>query len=225
VEGAEIRGDLAIPAPSAGIVVFAHGTGSGRHSPRNRQVARRLEVAGFATLLVDLLTEAEEDTDRRGGRVRFDVGLLAGRLRAVTRWVGEQAELGGLAVGYFGASTGAAAALMAASGDRPGSVKAIVSRGGRPDLAGESLGGVRAPTLLVVGGRDETVLELNRLAARRLTCPWRMETVAGATHLFEEPGALERVADVAAEWFGSYLVSHDEAARSPYRQSSSSSTG
>src|SRR5262249_32315356 len=161
----------------------------------------------------------------RGGRVRFDVDLLASRLRAVRHWIDEQSELVRLPLGYFGASTGAAAALLAASSDEGIRLKAVVSRGGRPDLAGHSLGGVLAPTLLIVGGLDHAVLELNRLAAGRMRCANRLEVVPGATHLFEEPGALERVADLAVEWFGSHVVGGDEVQPPGYRQSWSSSTG
>jgi dienelactone hydrolase len=206
VDDAVIRGDLAIPAQKTAVVVFAHGTGSSRHSPRNRQVARRLEQDGLATLLVDLLTDEEEAVDVRSGRLRFDVDLLAGRVVAMRGWLDTQYELAGLAVGYFGASTGAAAALMAAAGD-PKRVGAVVSRGGRPDLAGDALDRIQAPTLLIVGGRDEVVLDLNRQAARRLSGEHRLEVVPGATHLFEEPGALEQVGELAASWFSRWLTS------------------
>jgi putative phosphoribosyl transferase len=191
-----LEGDLVLPAGSTGIVVFAHGSGSSRRSPRNRFVASALTEAGLATLLFDLLTPAEE-ADRANV---FDVGLLAARLAGVTRWIRAREDLRGLGVGYFGASTGAAAALCATVAlDRP--VAAIVSRGGRPDLAGHCLGAVRSPTLLIVGGRDEVVLELNRRAAAELRCENGLAVVPGATHLFEGPGALEQVASLARDWF------------------------
>jgi putative phosphoribosyl transferase len=198
--GAEVRGNLSLPDGAAGIVVFAHGSGSSRHSPRNRQVAARLHRAGLATLLFDLLTPAEE-ADRANV---FDIDLLARRLIGVTTWLGGRPDSRHRRIGYFGASTGAAAALAAAA-DPQARVAAIVSRGGRPDLAGAALGRVHAPTLLIVGGRDETVLDLNRAAQARLRCENRLEIVPGATHLFEEAGALERVAELAAAWFGVHL--------------------
>ncbi len=201
--GERVSGDLAIPANAAGLVIFAHGSGSGRLSPRNRAVAATLQDAGFATLLFDLLTEREEQVDMRTGRLRFDIPFLAGRLRDVTAWTGKQPELASLATGYFGASTGAAAALVAA-GEHP--VAAIVSRGGRPDLAGDALGRVRAPTLLIVGGLDLPVIEMNRDAYARLrSTEKQFVIVPGATHLFEEPGALDEVARLAADWFERYL--------------------
>jgi len=205
--GARIEGDLEIPEGARGIVLFAHGSGSGRHSPRNRFVAARLreESLLLGTLLIDLLTEQEEAEDARTGLLRFDVGLLAGRVEAATRWLLDDPRTRGLRVGYFGASTGAAAALVAAA-RLPEAVGAVVSRGGRPDLAGEHLGRVRAPVLLIVGGRDHTVLELNREAMRRLPPQTRLEVVPGATHLFEEPGALEEVARLAARWFARHLA-------------------
>jgi putative phosphoribosyl transferase len=193
-----LTGHLSVPAGAAGLVVFAHGSGSSRHSPRNRRVAAVLTGAGLGTLLVDLLTAAEE-----GSRAAvFDVALLAGRLAAATAWVRAQPGCGELPVGFFGASTGAAAAL-AAAGDA--GVAAVVSRGGRPDLAGPGLADVRAPTLLVVGGRDDSVLELNRTAQARLRCTNRLVVVPGATHLFEEPGTLEQVAELARDWFLAHL--------------------
>jgi putative phosphoribosyl transferase len=200
----ELRGDLFVPPGAFGLVLFAHGSGSGRHSPRNRFVARHLQRAGLATLLVDLLTEREEQSEHEGGRLRFDIGLLASRLRAATDWLAERPSTAPLGVGYFGASTGGGAALVAAA-ERPERVGAVVSRGGRPDLAGEALGHVRAPTLLVVGGCDVDVLALNREAMRFLECEKRLEIVAGATHLFEEPGALECVAALAGDWFARHL--------------------
>lgn len=204
--GAAVAGDLVVPDGSSAVVVFAHGSGSSRHSPRNRQVAQRLQQEGLGTLLLDLLTPAEEQADARTGHLRFDVALLAGRLVAATQWLDVQEDLPGhLSVGYFGASTGAAAALVAAASEGR-RVGAVVSRGGRPDLAGDALPRVTAPTLLVVGGRDELVLDLNRQAAAVLRAEHRLEVVPGATHLFEEPGALERVADLAAAWFTAHLA-------------------
>ncbi len=199
-EGRQLAGHLTIPSGARGLVVFAHGSGSGRHSPRNQAVARALNDAGLGTLLFDLLSP-EEEADRANV---FDIPLLAGRLGAATAWLLDQDDTRALPIGFFGASTGAGAALWAAAEpDSP--VRAIVSRGGRPDLAGARLESVRAPTLLIVGGRDEAVLEMNRDAARHLTCEHRIEVVPGATHLFEEPGALEAVADLAARWFLEHL--------------------
>lgn len=193
-------GDLTVPADASGLVVFAHGSGSSRLSRRNRQVASALNRQGLATLLLDLLTPGEE-RDRANV---FDIRLLSSRLVAAARWAKVQPLTSGLPCGYFGASTGAAAALCAAAtlGD---SIGAVVSRGGRPDLAGECLERVSAPTLLIVGGADETVLALNEQAGARLRCPHRIEVVPGATHLFEEPGALERVSVLAAAWFSRLL--------------------
>jgi putative phosphoribosyl transferase len=199
-----VDGDLAIPDGAAGLVVFAHGSGSSRRSPRNRAVAAGLRDRGLGTLLMDLLTPAEEAADARTGHLRFDIGLLAGRLEAASAWLAGQPGTRDLASGYFGASTGAAAALVAAA-RRPSGAGAIVSRGGRPDLAGDDLPRVRAPTLLIVGGRDQTVLDLNRAAARQLLAAWRLVVVPGATHLFEEPGALEEVTRLAAGWFLDHL--------------------
>ena len=200
----EIEGNLEVPVGAEGVVLFAHGSGSGRHSPRNRFVAQRLREAGLGTFLIDLLTGQEEAEDLRTGLLRFDVGLLAGRVVEATRWLLESPRTRGLDIGYFGASTGAAAALVAAA-RLPEAVGAIVSRGGRPDLAGGYLERVRAPVLLIVGGRDHTVLELNREAMRRLPQETRLEVVPGAGHLFEEPGALEEVARLAAGWFTRHL--------------------
>ncbi|HVN59675.1 MAG TPA: dienelactone hydrolase family protein [Gaiellaceae bacterium] len=197
--GVALPGSVVAPAGRPGIVVFAHGSGSSRSSPRNVQVAEALNDAGLATLLFDLLTD-EEALDR--AKV-FDIGLLAERLAAATSWVESDPELGGLPIGYFGASTGAAAALWAAAGNH--AVAAVVSRGGRPDLAAPRLAGVRAPTLLIVGGDDEVVLELNRRALASLRCEAELVVVAGATHLFEEPGALEEVAALARGWFVRHL--------------------
>ncbi len=202
---ARLAGDLAVPEGARGVVLFAHGSGSGRHSPRNRQVAAALGQAGLATLLLDLLTEEEEAVDRDRAELRFDIALLAGRLMAAMDWLAGDPRTSALPIGLFGASTGAAAALVAAA-ERPLQIAAVVSRGGRPDLAGPSLGLVRAPTLLVVGGRDRVVLELNRSAAEQLGVEQRLEIVPDATHLFEEPGALERVAALAADWFRRWLA-------------------
>ena len=199
--GATVAGHLTVPQQPRGIVVFAHGSGSSRHSPRNRYVAHELESAGLATLLFDLLTPAEE-RDRANV---FDIDLLARRLVDVTRWLRTADDAAGLPVGYFGASTGAGAALRAAA-DPAVDVVAVVSRGGRPDLAGESLADVTAPTLLIVGGCDEAVLELNRQAAAAMTAEARIAVVPGATHLFEEPGTLEQVAALAREWFLDHLT-------------------
>jgi putative phosphoribosyl transferase len=198
--GIQTVGDLGVPDAPRGLVVFAHGSGSSRHSPRNRQVAEALHGRSLATLLLDLLTE-EEERDRANV---FNIELLAARLVAATEWVGEHRDLNSLAVGYFGASTGAGAALWAAAALGTG-IAAVVSRGGRPDLAGERLPAVTAPTLLIVGGRDEPVLELNHEAQARLKAPSELAVVPGATHLFEESGTLERVAALAGEWFERYL--------------------
>jgi dienelactone hydrolase len=204
--GVALSGDLTTPAAPRGIVVFAHGSGSSRFSPRNQRVAAQLQHGGFATLLFDLLTAEEEAVDMYTARLRFDIPLLADRLVRVTDWLGRRAEAKGLPVGYFGASTGAGAALIATTA-RPEVVHAIVSRGGRPDLAGGALRKVTAPTLLIVGGADAPVIEMNRLALADLAAPnKRLEIVPGATHLFEERGALERVADLACDWFENYLV-------------------
>jgi len=195
-----LSGDLAVPAGARGVVAFAHGSGSGRLSPRNRMVAAYLNRAGMATLLLDLLS-TEEEGDRE--RV-FDIPLLAGRLALASSWLAEQPEAASLALGYFGASTGAGAALVAAAQPEAG-VRAVVSRGGRPDLAGPALQAVTAPTLLIVGGEDRVVLDLNRQAQGQLRAPAELEVVPGATHLFEEPGALERVCELAAGWFDRHL--------------------
>jgi len=200
-EQRQLPGHLTIPSGARGLVVFAHGSGSGRHSPRNQAVAGALNDAGLGTLLFDLLSP-DEEADRANV---FDIPLLAGRLGAATAWLRDLDDAREQPIGFFGASTGAGAALWAAAEpDSP--VRAIVSRGGRPDLAGARLESVRAPTLLIVGGRDEAVLEMNRDAARHLTCEHRIEVVPGATHLFEEPGALEAVADLAARWFLEHLA-------------------
>ncbi|TFV59565.1 hydrolase [Geodermatophilus sp. DF01-2] len=203
---AALAGDLAVPATARGVVLFAHGSGSSRHSPRNQQVATALQQAGYGTLLMDLLTEAEEEVDARTRELRFDIGLLAGRLTDAADWLGRTDGTAGLPLATFGASTGAAAALITAA-DRPDAVRAVVSRGGRPDLAGEALGRVRAPTLLLVGGADEQVLELNRDAAARLAAEHDVAVVPGATHLFPEPGALEQVVERTAGWLDRWLPS------------------
>jgi dienelactone hydrolase len=203
LQGIRLQGLLRLPPGATGIVLFAHGSGSGRLSPRNNYVAEQLGAAGLATLLFDLLTEQEEEIDAVTAELRFDIPLLTGRLAAVTEWALKQPELGKLAIGYFGASTGAAAALAAAA--QVPAVAAVVSRGGRPDLAGEALPRVCAATLLIVGGDDHQVLELNRQALARLRCEAKLEVVPGATHLFEEPGTLEQVAALAANWFTGHL--------------------
>jgi dienelactone hydrolase len=200
-----LAGGLAVPPGAHGVVVFAHGSGSSRFSPRNRAVAGVLVEAGLATLLVDLLTPEEEAEDVRTARLRFDIGLLGERVVRTVDWLASDPAAGELPVGTFGASTGAAAALMAAA-ERPERVGAVVSRGGRPDLAGEALRRVTAPTLLVVGGRDLEVLMLNRHAQEALAGESRLEVVPGASHLFEEPGTLEQVAALAREWFLRHLV-------------------
>ena len=201
-DGALLAGTLSVPAGATGIVLFAHGSGSSRFSPRNREVANALEEAGFGTLLFDLLTAQEAAIDEVTRRFRFDIPRLAQRLVATTAWMRRrQPEL---TVGYFGASTGAAAALIAAA-TQPDDVAAVVSRGGRPDLAGDALPDVRAPTLLIVGGEDHQVIELNQMALDRMRCPRRLTLVPGATHLFEEPGTLDEVTRLATAWFGRYL--------------------
>ena len=200
-----LEGDLTLPPGAHGVVLFAHGSGSSRHSPRNRQVASVLNQAGLGTLLMDLLTVEEERIDAVTAHLRFDINLLAGRLVNATDWLRQKAATREMTIGYFGASTGAAAALVAAS-VRPEFVRAIVSRGGRPDLAAEYLSEVEAPTLLIVGGDDEVVIGMNREALASLAAVKELRIVPGATHLFEEPGALEEVARLAAEWFSHYLV-------------------
>ncbi len=206
--GVTLEADLCVPEPARGTVLFAHGSGSSRHSPRNRMVAARLRESGFATVLADLLTLTEERYDEESGALRFDIGLLAGRLTGVVDWLGTLASTRELPVGLFGASTGAAAALVAAA-DRPDVVGAVVSRGGRPDLAGEALDRVRAPTLLIVGGADRQVAQLNEDIAEAMSAPHQLRVVPGASHLFPEPGALEKVAGWAAGWFAGHLA-HDE---------------
>ena len=205
-----LNGDLCIPAEARGLVVFAHGSGSSRHSPRNRSVAEMLRHHHLGTLLLDLLTGAEERADAATAEFRFDIPLLADRLVAVLDWAALQPQTSPLAIGLFGASTGAAAALIAAA-KRPDDVRAVVSRGGRPDLAEAALKTVVAPTLLIVGGRDDLVKELNRQAFELLSGPKELKIVQGATHLFEEPGTLGEVARSATKWFAQYLVSPGEA--------------
>ncbi len=200
----ELWGDLALPEGAEGLVVFVHGSGSSRFSSRNRHVAGVLAQAGLGTLLLDLLTADEEHEDDRTGRLRFDIPMLAQRVVETLDSLGGNSRLAGLRFGCFGASTGAAAALIAAA-ERPALVHAVVSRGGRPDLAAGHLRAVRAPTLLIVGGADSVVLGLNENAFRQLQCEKRLEIVGGATHLFEEPGALDRVALLAREWFSYHL--------------------
>lgn len=202
--GVRLKGDLAVPAKACGLVVFAHGSGSGRMSPRNRAVARFLNGQRIATLLFDLLTDEEEGVDRYTGELRFNIPFLSRRLIQATRWARRSPEAKGFPLGYFGASTGAAAALVAAA-EEPREIRAVVSRGGRPDLAGDALPFVEAPVLLIVGGNDQEVLGMNRDAMRRMRAEKRLEIVPGATHLFEEPGALERVAKLAAAWFNDHL--------------------
>jgi putative phosphoribosyl transferase len=200
-----LEADLGIPTDAQGVVVFAHGSGSSRHSPRNRYVAQGLQDAGFGTLLIDLLTAAEEAIDVQTAQLRFDITLLANRLIGATDWLRAQPRTRHLPLGYFGASTGSAAALVAAA-ERSEVVKAIVSRGGRPDLAGFALARVRAPTLLIVGGDDIPVIEMNREAMGRMAAEKELHIIPGATHLFEEPGALEEVAKLARRWFERYLI-------------------
>ena len=201
---AVLDADLRVPQRAAGLVIFAHGSGSGRFSPRNRAVAASLEQSGFATLLADLLTREEEAVDQYTRQHRFDIDLLGRRVVDAVDWAQAQPELRALPVATFGASTGAAAALIAAAG-RPKLVRAVISRGGRPDLAADALERVTAPTLLIVGGSDEVVIELNREAMRRMRAPVELEIVPGATHLFEERGALQQVARLAASWCERYL--------------------
>jgi len=204
VDGAQLEGELALIPQSAGIVVFAHGSGSSRHSPRNQLVAGVLQASGTSTLLMDLLTPAEEDADAHEGHLRFDIDLLAQRLICATHWLEQHASTRRQGIGYFGASTGGAAALVAAA-ELSGEIDAVVCRGARPDLAGGALTRVTAPTLLIVGGRDNLVRELNRDALDQLRCKKQIIVVPGATHLFEEKGALEEVAALSAGWFRQHL--------------------
>jgi putative phosphoribosyl transferase len=203
--GVELEGDLAIPPGARGVVMFAHGSGSSRHSSRNRFVAELLRRGALGTLLLDLLTTREEQVDVHTRHLRFDIGLLADRLIGAMAWLDTQDDTRGLSVGLFGASTGGGAALVAAA-RRPDRVNAVVSRGGRPDLAAEELRHVRAPTLLIVGSLDTVVIEMNKQAMRRMVAPVELSIVPGATHLFEEPGTLEQVAELARDWFVRYLA-------------------
>ena len=202
--GVTLEGNLLVPDGATGVVLFAHGSGSSRFSPRNRYVAQVLRDGGLGTLLIDLLTAQEEAVDERTRRLRFDIDMLATRLVGATQWLGANAETRQLNVGLFGASTGGGAALVAAA-ELPDRIKAVVSRGGRPDLAGPALPRVKAPTLLIVGGYDGPVIEMNHDAYKRMTAERRMEIVPGATHLFEEPGTLEKAAQLARDWFVRYL--------------------
>ncbi|MBW4492830.1 MAG: dienelactone hydrolase family protein [Oscillatoria princeps RMCB-10] len=200
-----LEGHLSVPENARGVVLFAHGSGSSRHSPRNRYVAQTLSEGGFATLLIDLLTRDEEAEDSRLGHLRFNIDFLAERLTDATEWIAQSQDIDHLNIGYFGASTGAAAALVAAA-ELGEAISAVVSRGGRPDLAGTALPNVKAPTLLIVGGNDLPVIDMNRGALEKLGAEKKLEIVPGATHLFEEPGALEEVAQLARDWFAHYLV-------------------
>lgn len=209
---AVLHGDLTLPDGAAGLVIFAHGSGSSRHSPRNRFVAGVINRAGLGTLLMDLLTEEEERVDDITRELRFDIDLLGRRVGEVVEWAGASDELAELPVGLFGSSTGAAAALVAA-GALPGKIHAVVSRGGRPDLAGGALPQVECPTLLIVGGLDDVVIGLNEQAQQDMRCVSELVIVPGATHLFEEPGTLEEVARLAAEWFARHLAGVERASR------------
>ena len=209
VGSAQLEGNLSLPQDASGVVLFAHGSGSSRHSPRNRYVAQVLYEGGLGTLLIDLLTAAEEREDARTGRLRFDIALLAARVVGASDWLARNTATAQLSIGYFGASTGAAAALVAAA-ERPDNVRAVVSRGGRPDLAVPVLNRVKAPTLLIVGGADAPVIEMNRDALKHLSIEKRLEIVPGATHLFEEPGTLEEVARLARQWFQVHLKPYTE---------------
>lgn len=210
VGDAELAGDLSIPGDAIGVVLFAHGSGSSRRSPRNQQVANVLHGRRLGTLLFDLLNEREVEVDNVTRHLRFDIGFLAQRLIGATDWLAKQNAAAGLPLGYFGASTGAAAALVAAA-DRPEVIRAVVSRGGRPDLAMPVLGLVRAPTLLIVGGADVDVIPLNERAYRELRSPKELALVNGATHLFEEPGAMEQVSILATDWFERFLSRYESA--------------
>jgi len=203
---AVLSGNLSIPKDATALVVFAHGSGSSRHSPRNQFVARTLNETGLATLLFDLLTQEEDAIDVQSRELRFNIHLLAERLIHATKWAKQQEQTCDLRIGYFGSSTGGAAALVA-SAENPLDVGAVVSRGGRPDLAGEALPKVQAATLLIVGGNDNTVIELNEQARDRMRCEVRLEIIPGATHLFEEPGTLEKVATLAGDWFAKHIGS------------------
>jgi putative phosphoribosyl transferase len=203
-----LEGELSVPAEATGVVLFAHGSGSSRHSPRNQFVARTIREAGVGTLLFDLLTQEEETVDMRTRHLRFDIGLLAERLVDATNWIKRGPDTSHLRVGYFGSSTGGGAALVAAAAGGE-EIGAVVSRGGRPDLAGDALTRVKAPTLLIVGGLDYPVIRMNEDAFRELRCEKELKIVPGATHLFEEPGTIEEVARLAAGWFQRRLVPND----------------
>jgi len=203
-EHAVLSGNLTIPENATALVLFAHGSGSSRHSPRNQFVAGTLNDAGLATLLFDLLTQEEEAIDIQTRQHRFNIGLLAERLVHATKWAKQQEHTRDLRIGYFGSSTGGAAALVAAA-EIPKDAGAVVSRGGRPDLAGDALPKVQAPTLLIVGGNDDVVIELNEMARDQMRCEVKLEIIPDATHLFEEPGALEQVAKLASEWFVNHI--------------------
>jgi putative phosphoribosyl transferase len=200
IQSVQLEGYLSVPTAATGVIVFAHGSGSSRHSPRNRYVADILNEAGLATLLIDLLNADEQEVDLQTAQLRFDIPFLANRLVAITQWLREQPQVAGLKIGYFGASTGAGAALVAAA-ELPQLIHTVVSRGGRPDLAGSALERVEAPTLAIVGGHDPHVLELNHQALARMHCVKSLEVIPGAGHLFEERGALEKVAKLARDWF------------------------
>jgi putative phosphoribosyl transferase len=205
VDSVRLEGDLSVPTAAKGAVLFAHGSGSSRHSPRNRYVADVLNEGGLATLLIDLLTEDEQQVDLQTAQLRFDIPFLSRRLEMITDWLANHPEMRRLKIGHFGASTGAAAALVAAA-ELPNRVRAVVSRGGRPDLAGAALERVVAPTLLIVGGADTVVLDLNRKARALMRCEKQLQIIPGAGHLFEEPGALKKVAALARDWFLEKLV-------------------
>ena len=200
LDSIRLDGDLSVPSAARGVVLFAHGSGSSRHSPRNRYVADVLNEGGLATLLIDLLTADEQEVDLQTAHLRFDIPFLARRLETITEWLSRYPEVRDLRLGHFGASTGAAAALVAAA-ELPALVSAVVSRGGRPDLAGAALARVQAPTLLIVGGADPVVLDLNRKASALLGCEQQLQIIPGAGHLFEEPGALQKVSGLARDWF------------------------
>jgi len=213
-DGRTLAGELTVPSEAIGVVLFAHGSGSSRHSPRNHFVAGQIQAVGIGTLLFDLLTSEEESADSADAHLRFDIGLLTRRLVQATQWIKAQPATRDLGIGYFGASTGGAAALVAAADQGP-EIQAVVSRGGRPDLAGDALARVVSPTLLIVGARDDLVFSLNRTAYFQLACEKQLALVPGATHLFEEAGALEAVASLAVEWFRRYLTRRE----SPVSQS------
>lgn len=200
VDSVRLDGTLSVPTAASGVVLFAHGSGSSRHSPRNRFVADLLNESGLATLLIDLLIADEQEVDLQTAQLRFDIPFLAKRLVAITEWLSRHTGVRGLSLGQFGASTGAGAALVAAA-EKPGLVRAVVSRGGRPDLAGRALARVTAPTLLIVGGADTLVIDLNRKAMAQMHCEKHLQIIPGAGHLFEEPGALKKVAGLARDWF------------------------